>query len=85
MERKVYLQWWRTTPGFDLISIPISDLKTKTVIRIISFLFVKDGQVYPMLKEIRKEALKHLSLAFIEFEQLLSWLPLRDFWVISLS
>ena len=28
---------------------------------IIAFPFVKDGPVYPMLKEIRKEALKHLS------------------------
>ena len=36
-----------------------------------------------MLKEIKKEALKHLS--FREFKQLLSWLPLRYFWVISLS
>ncbi len=51
---------------------------------IISFPFLKDGPVCPMLKEIRKEALKHLSLAFREFEQHLSWLPLRYFQVISL-
>lgn len=42
---------------------------------ITSFTFTKDGRVYPLLKEI-KEALKHFSLAFIEFEQVLSWLPL---------
>ena len=42
----------------------------------ISFPSVKDGPVYPMLKEIRKEALKHRSSAFREFDQVLSWLPL---------
>lgn len=29
--------------------------------------------VYSMLKEARKEALKHLSLVFRDFDQLLSW------------
>ena len=38
--------------------------------RIISSPFVKDGPVYPMLKEIIKEALSHLSYAFKLFEQL---------------
>ncbi len=38
-----------------------------------------------MLKEIRKEALKHLSSAFSEFEQHLSWPTLRYFQVVSLS
>ena len=52
---------------------------------IISIPSLKDGPVYPMLKEIRKEALKHLSLAFREIYQLLSWLLLRHSWVISLS
>ena len=52
---------------------------------IISFPFVKDSPVYPMLKVIRKEALKHLSLAFRGFDQLLSWLPLRYFRIILLS
>ena len=37
---------------------------------IISFPFVEDGPVYHILKEIRKEELKHLSLAFREFDQL---------------
>ena len=49
------------------------------------FSFVKHGAVCPMLKEIRKEALKHLSLALRAFDQLSSWLPLRYFRVISLS
>ena len=31
---------------------------------------VKDGSVYPMLKEIRKEASKHLCLALRELEPL---------------
>ena len=52
---------------------------------ILSFPLVKDGPVYPMLKEIIKEALKLLSLTFGEFERLLSWLLLRYFRVISLS
>ena len=47
---------------------------------IISFPFVKDGKVYPMLKEIKKEAL--ISLAFRKFDQLLSWLSFRYFRVI---
>ena len=42
---------------------------------IISFPFIKDGPVYPVLKQIRKAALKHLSIAFRVFNQLLSWLP----------
>lgn len=45
----------------------------------IYFPFVNQGPVYSMLKEVRKEALQHLSLAFREFEQTLSWLPLRYF------
>lgn len=44
----------------------------------ILFLFVNNGQVYPMLKEIKVE-LKHLSFAFRECDQLLSWLPFRYF------
>lgn len=48
-------------------------------------LFVKDGPVYPMMKEIRKEAMKHLALAFRNFDQLLSWLPLRYFQVMSFT
>ncbi len=36
----------------------------------ISFPFAKDGPVCPMLKEIWKEALSHLSLAFRQLEQL---------------
>ena len=39
---------------------------------IISSPFIKDGQVYSVLKEVRKEALNHGSLAFREFNQLLS-------------
>lgn len=50
----------------------------------ISFPHVKDGPVFPMLEEMRKEASKHLSLAFREFKPLLSGLPLRYFQVISL-
>lgn len=38
------------------------------------FLWSKDGPVYPTLKEITKEALRHLSLAFRDFKQLFSWL-----------
>lgn len=34
-----------------------------------------------ILMEIGKEELKHLSLAFREFEQLLSWLPIRHIWL----
>jgi len=32
--------------------------------------FIQDGPVFPILKEIRKAALKHLSFAFREFDQL---------------
>ena len=35
--------------------------------------FLKDGPVNSMQKEIRKEALKHLSLPFEDFKQLFSW------------
>lgn len=42
----------------------------------ISFSFIKDGSAYRMMKEIRKEALMHLSLAFKESNELSSWLPL---------
>ena len=45
----------------------------------------KNNPGHPMLAEIRKEALKHHSLAFKEFDWLLSWLLLRHFQVISLS
>lgn len=37
---------------------------------------LKDGPVSRVLKEIRMEALKHLSLAFRESERLVSWTPL---------
>ena len=50
-----------------------------------SFPFVKDGPVNSMLKEIRKDALKHLFLAFGDFEPLFSCPPLRYLRVISLS
>jgi hypothetical protein len=49
----------------------------------ISFPFLKDGPVCPTLKEMRKKALKHLSLALREFDQPYSWLPIRYFWVLS--
>lgn len=42
----------------------------------LSFLFITGGPVYPLLKEIRKEALKHLFLVFRKFQQLLTRLPL---------
>jgi len=50
----------------------------------ISFPFIKEGPVYPMLKEVLKEALKQsdLSLVWREFEQTFSWLPLGYFRVI---
>lgn len=35
---------------------------------IVSFPFVKDGPVYPMVLEMRKEALKHLCLALRQLE-----------------
>ena len=41
------------------------------------FSLIKDGPVYPVLKEIIKEAFELLSLAFGEFKQLLFWLLLR--------
>lgn len=67
--------------------------------------FVKDGPVYHMLKEMRKEALKQgkkhsvrstfnfwdvhtfefFEFLFREFKQLLTSLPHRYFWDISLS
>lgn len=45
--------------------------------------FVKDCPVNT--KEIRQKALEQLSFAIREFDQLLSWLPFRYLWVISLS
>lgn len=42
----------------------------------ISFPFVMEGSVYSMLEVVWKEALKILSVAFREFEQTSSWLPL---------
>lgn len=45
------------------------------------FPFVLRGPLYPMLKEVWEAAPKHLSLAFREFQQLSSWLPLsRSKW-----
>lgn len=41
---------------------------------LLPFLWVKDGPVYPMLKEITKEASRHLSFALRDFTQLFSWL-----------
>ncbi len=46
---------------------------------IISFPLAKNGRVYPMQKDIRKEALSHLSLAFRQFGQLLSWTTSTSF------
>ena len=40
---------------------------------------VRDGPVYSVLKEIRKEALKRLSLAFGALKRLLSW---AAFWIL---
>jgi len=44
---------------------------------IISIPFIKEGQVFPVLKEPSKEALKLLSFAFRELDQHLLWRPLR--------
>lgn len=52
---------------------------------IISFLFIKNGPVYPLLNEVIKEELKHLSYIFREFNQLLVQLPHKYFQVTSLS
>lgn len=41
---------------------------------LLPFLWIKDGPVYPMLKEITKEASRHLSFALRDFKQLFSWL-----------
>lgn len=50
------------------------------------FSFIKDVSVYTLLlKEVIKEALKHPSLAFKEFKQLLLCLPHRHLQVISIS
>lgn len=46
---------------------------------IISFPFVEDGPVYPMVKGIRTEALKQLPLAYREYELLLSQEMARSF------
>lgn len=51
---------------------------------IISSSLVKGGPVYPVLNEIGKEASRHLSFTFRDFEQLESRLPLKYFWVASL-
>ena len=50
----------------------------------IFFSLMKDGPVYHMLEEIIKEALERLSLIFRGFGQLLSWLLLEYFQVVSL-
>lgn len=47
--------------------------------------FVKNGPVNPNVKEIRKEALRHLCSAFRGFSQLLFQLPLKYFQIISFS
>lgn len=46
---------------------------------------MKDDAVFPQRTEIGKRTLKRLSLAFKEFYKLLSRLPVRYFWVSSLS
>lgn len=39
--------------------------------------------MYPLLMEVViKEALKHFYSVFVEFVQLLLWLPKQYFWVI---
>jgi len=45
----------------------------------------KEGPMCPMLKELRDEALKHLSLALKELEPLLSWRPFGYSGFISLT
>ena len=52
---------------------------------IIYFILLKGCSSVPYAKEDDKEALKHLSLAFREFVEQLSMLPLRYFRVISAS
>lgn len=47
--------------------------------------FRNDSPLYPVLKQIREEALKDLSLAFRESDQLSSWLPLQYLGVIWLN
>lgn len=48
---------------------------------IFSYPFIKDGSVYPMLKE----AMMLLSLIFGEFSQLILLPPHRYVWLMSLS
>ena len=49
------------------------------------FVFTKDGPLFPVLKDLQKEALKRFSLAFKQFEQLLSLLSHNYIQVTSLS
>lgn len=53
--------------------------------RFISIPFVKDGQLIPMLKGMRKEAMKHSFSEFREFKQLLSRVQLNCHRVLPLS
>lgn len=46
--------------------------------RFLSFPLIKDGPLHRMLKEIRNEALNPFSLAFVQFNQFFSWLPLHS-------
>ena len=53
-------------------------LKVSMVLNVLmSFAFINGDPVYSTLKEMRKEALKPLSLAFREFSQLLQGLPTK--------
>lgn len=62
---KMHTQWWQRVNGRMVRHFKeLWDF-------IISFPFAKDGPVYPTLKETRKEALKDLSLAVRESDQLL--------------
>ena len=83
MQRRMLLRWITLIVCFP--ERPLKMLLSDLWDSIISFPFVKDGSVYPMLKGSRKEALKHLSLTFRKRHQLLSWLPLRYFQGIPLK
>lgn len=50
-----------------------------------SFSLIEDGPVHPLLKEVIKDTVNHLTLVFIEFSKLWLWVPPAYFWVISLS
>lgn len=53
-------------------------------VSVISFSFKKAGSLCPILKEIRKEAMNYLSLAFSEFEQLCHFgvISLRNYLIL---